>query len=372
MTRRTTYTLWGLFFLIAIANCNSPNDSIQVALYPGDNFQAANDHFPPGTVFLVVSGVHKDQSVRHPKTGNSWIGQNGAIMDGRDRVSAAFSGEAVGVTIEGIEIKNYIDNGIFFDEGKRVRLTRLKISDSGSGDGDKNGAIRLKNVSDIIISHNNFTRVSAGILPTKCRGPVRIEWNSGINIGRNFIQLGRCKGAGIVIQYNMMERRGDYLRHGAADVEDWISIYKSHGTKESPILIRHNRAQGHGFSESGSFIILGDDGGSFQVAEENVGVNPGQVGIGIAGGHNMRVKNNILYSDEWEDSNVAFYSADYSSPFPCDAHVITDNRSLWYHRTGKQNNLFIDEENYCNTFVRNNKFPDFSLNESVWESVQLD
>lgn len=370
MKRYLSLAFTGLLLLFAFGSCNYPENSIQITLNTGDSFQAANDHYPPGTVFFVRAGVHEKQSVDDPKTGNTWIGEKGAVMDGLNSISAAFSGKAEGVTIEGIVIKNYADNGIYFDEGSRLRLRRLTITDTGSGSGDENGAIRLKKISDITISHSYFTRVSAGILPTRCGGPVLIEWNTGINIGRNFIQLGRCKGAGIRIQNNTMKRQEGPLRNEAADVEDWISVYRSDGTKESPIRVRHNRARGHGYSKSGSFIMLGDAGGSFQIAEENVGVNPGQVGIGIAGGHNIRVINNILYSGKWEDSNVALYSADYSSPFPCDAHVIKNNRSLWFHRTGKQNNLFIDEENYCNTIAENNKFPDFSLNESVWESSE--
>ena len=112
--------------------------------------------------------------------------------------------------------------------------------------------------------------------------------------------------------------------------------------------------------------MLGDGGGKHQVAEGNVGVTPGQVGIGIAGGEDITVNGNILYSDEWRDSNIALYSADYSEPEPCDDHVITNNRSLWYHRTGVQNNLWTDRD--CNPVLENNKYPDYSLNHVIWES----
>ena len=178
--------------------------------------------------------------------------------------------------------------------------------------------------------------------------------------------MGKCRGANIRIEYNTMERKGDYLRPGGHDVEDWISIYRSHGTLNSPIQVRYNRARGHGHSKYGSFIMLGDGGGKHQVAEGNVGVTPGQVGIGIAGGEDITVNGNILYSDEWRDSNIALYSADYSEPEPCDDHVITNNRSLWYHRTGVQNNLWTDRD--CNPVLENNKYPDYSLNHGIWES----
>jgi hypothetical protein len=360
------YLSLGLLSLLFIESCSEVGSSGQVKLHPGDDFQQANDNFPAGTVFVVSSGVHKAQRVDNPKSGNVWLGEKGAVMDGQDKITAAFTGKAVNVSLQGIEIRNYVDNGIYFDAGEKITFKRLRITDTGSGTGELNGAIRLNDVSDITVSHSYFARVSSGILPTDCRGPVLIDWNTGINIGRNFVQLGKCSGANIRIEYNTMERRGDYLRPGARDVEDWISIYRSNGTVDSPIQIKYNRARGHGHSKYGSFIMLGDAGGSHQVAEENVGVTPGQVGIGIAGGRDIKVNNNLLYSDDWRDSNIALYSADYSEPEPCTGHIITNNRTLWYHRTGVQNNLWTDQK--CDPVVENNRYPDYSLNHNIWES----
>lgn len=358
--------LIGVVSLAFIYSCGETMDSTgQVALNPGDNFQQANDNFPPGTVFIVRSGVHTKQRVHNPKNGNAWLGEEGAILDGANDISAAFTGKAENITIQGLEIKSYVDNGIFFDAGQNVNLRRLKITDSGSGNGELNGAIRLNDVESIHISHSFFTRVSSGILPTSCKGPVVIEWNTGINIGRNFIQLDKCQGEGIRVRYNTMERIGELLRPGANDVIDWISIFRSHGTENDPIRVSHNRARGHGFSDTGSFIMLGDEGGSYQIAEGNIGVTPGQVGIGIAGGHHITVNENILYSEEWEDSNVAMYSANFSRPRPCSNHVISNNRSYWY-KDGKQNNLWTDRR--CEPLLINNSYPDFSLNHSIWES----
>lgn len=357
----------GLLSLVFLEACSSSMESSgQVTLNPGDNFQQANDNFPGGTVFLVRAGVHSKQRVHNPKNGNVWLGEGGAILDGDNYISAAFTGNAENVTIQGIEIKNYVDNGIFFDSGSNVILKRLTISDSGSGNGELNGAIRLNDVQQIHISHSFFTRVSAGILPTSCTGPVNIEWNTGINIGRNFIQLDKCEGEGIRVQYNTMERIDELLRPGANDVIDWISIFRSNGTEQDPIRIMHNRARGHGYSDTGSFIMLGDEGGSYQIAEGNVGVTPGQVGIGIAGGDYITVNKNILFSEEWEDSNVAFYSANFSSPVPCSNHTISNNRSFWYYNDGQQNNIWTDQR--CDAVLLNNRYPDKSLNHNIWES----
>jgi hypothetical protein len=116
----------GLLSLVFIEACsNSMQSSGQVTLNPGDNFQQANDNFPSGTVFLVRAGLHSKQRVHNPKEGNVWLGEEGAVLDGDSYISAAFTGEAVNVAIHGIEIKNYVDNGIFFDAGNNVILKRF-------------------------------------------------------------------------------------------------------------------------------------------------------------------------------------------------------------------------------------------------------
>jgi hypothetical protein len=54
--------------------------------------------------------------------------------------------------------------------------------------------------------------------------------------------------------------------------------------------------------------MLGDGGGSHQLAQGNRLVNPGQVGIGVAAGSEIRVLDNLIYaSDELSWSNVGMY-----------------------------------------------------------------
>jgi endo-chitodextinase len=282
-----------------------------------------------------------------------------------NEITESFSGSANDILIQGITIKNYTENGMHFNRGANLTLKRVTFKDSGGETGEMKGAVRLNNISNIKIQHSDFIRVTAGILSTDCEGPVLIEWNTAINVGRNFIQLDKCKGSDIKIRFNTMERQGDYLRGAAHDVVDWISIYKSEGTPESPILVKNNRARGHGHDKTGSFIMLGDGGGKYQYATGNVGVNPGQVGIGIAGGEDIVVRENMMFSVEWKYSNVAFYSADYSTPYPCSNHEITENRAYWIKGgMRRQNNLWTD--NNCNPMIKNNFFPDFSINENIW------
>lgn len=360
-----------LLLIFFFTGCSGPA-GYQVTLEVGDNFQQANDLFPAGTTFIVRSGIHQNQRVKEPKTGNSWIGEEGAILDGNDRITEAFSGKAQNVTIQGLTIRNYTDNGVHFRYGKDIVLNRLTVTDTGSGTGHENGAIRLYRIQNIHIANSSFNRVTAGILPTHCRGPVLIENNIGIDIGRNFIQIDKCLGEDIVIQYNIMERQTGYLRGEAEDVVDWISVYKSAGTLHSPIMVQHNRARGHGNDEFGSFIMLGDEGGKYQIAKNNIGINPGQVGIGIAGGDFIFVKENILYSSPWEFSNVAFYSANFTDNIPCSNHLFRGNRSYWISNSkNAQNNIWTDYS--CDPVVlEKNLYPDFNLNSFFWYESDTD
>jgi hypothetical protein len=361
------YLIVFVLYLGIAVSCSGIDDSGQVILEVGDNFQVANDLYPAGTIFLVKSGVHENQSIRNPKNGNTWIGEQGAVMDGKDETPVSFTGAAHNITIQGITIRNYTENGIRFSFGSNLNLRRITIEDSGGNTGEMNGAVRLNHMSDITIAHSKFTRVTAGILSTDCGGPVLIEWNTAINVGRNFVQLDKCTGENIKVRYNSMERDGDYLRGEAHDVVDWISIFKSEGTKNSPILVKNNRARGHGHDKTGSFIMLGDGGGQHQLATGNVGVNPGQVGIGIAGGENISVRENLMYSAAWEHSNVAFYSANYSNPHPCGNHELSNNRAFWIKNSiRQQNNIWTD--NLCRPTIKNNYFPDFSINQNIWYS----
>ena len=360
---RFQFATFGFLSLLLISSCHNAIQPGEAMLHPGDNWQIANDKAPPGTVFLISSGVHQFQSVHNPKPGNVWIAQQGAVMDGGGKVHNAFSGEAYNVAIEGLYFKNYSDNAIYFHRGKNIFIDRIKVTNVGSGNGEYNGSVRLDRVENITVTNSHFESVSAGALASFCKGPVNISWNTGINTGRNFVQLRECEGDNIRIEYNSMERRGSYLRHGAEDVADWISIYKSNGEYDDPIRIRYNRARGHGNSTTGSFIMLGDGGGKYQVAKGNIGVTPGQVGIGIAGGHHIIVDENLLYSDEWDDSNVAIYSADFDRLGSCSNHIIRKNRSNWLSK-GQQNNIWT--EGNCEVLLEDNIHPDHTLDENIW------
>ncbi len=349
-----------------------------ILLGVGDSFNIANQICPAGSTFFVIPGVHSGQSVLSAKQGNKWIGLRGAIMDGEDSVYRAFSGEFSQVSIAWIELRNYHLHAIFSANNPSdiiiTHSTFRNIAPDSSG--QDYGAIKLDNASNITVSHSYFENTASAVRFRFSNGPLEVVENEALNIGRNFFQCGDCSGSGIRINRNSMERTDPY---GVAVLEDWINLFKSNGDSTNWIQVNNNRARGHSLSGSGSFIMLGDAGGSYQEAVGNVGVNPGQVGIGIAGGHHIKVEGNSMYSTAWDSSNVAYYSALYSPScgdhqFTSNSESFKSNRAHWTcgdrfncHNPPTLNNAWTDGK--CGIQLdelRNNITVDRSMGPDIW------
>lgn len=77
-----------------------------ITVQPSDNLAALVARSAAGTTFVISTGVHNHARVQ-PKNDMRFIGQAGAILDGRGTTSTAFSGTAERVEIRSLEIRNY-------------------------------------------------------------------------------------------------------------------------------------------------------------------------------------------------------------------------------------------------------------------------
>jgi parallel beta-helix repeat protein len=167
--------------------------------------------------------------------------------------------------------------------------------------------IRLDNCSNITISGNSFLSNEGGVYAVGCTGGIKVDNNQfanpqgGDNRGQ-FIQFNACSGAGNEIKDNVGESVP-----GVSNPEDLINIYLSNGTPASPIMISGNRFRGGGPSTHGGGILLGDSSGSYMVAQNNILVDPGQHGMGIPAGTNIKILNNQIYARQQSFSNVGIY-----------------------------------------------------------------
>ena len=89
------------------ASITCPAGAINIA--PGSSIQTAVNANPNGTKFCLLAGTHSGQQVQ-PKTGNMFVGQFGAIMDGNHTAVYAFQASTshpTGVVVKNLEIRNY-------------------------------------------------------------------------------------------------------------------------------------------------------------------------------------------------------------------------------------------------------------------------
>jgi len=73
----------------------------------GTNLRDLAQSKPENTTFILASGVHTGAARIEPKNGQRFVGDAGAVLDGRGVSSPAFAGEARDVEVWTLEIRNY-------------------------------------------------------------------------------------------------------------------------------------------------------------------------------------------------------------------------------------------------------------------------
>ena len=110
----------------------------------------------------------------------------------------------------------------------------------------------------------------------------------------------------------------------------------SNGTANDPIQVNGNWLRGGGPSTTGGGILVGDNGGTYQLVENNICVNTGHEGIQIAGGHDIIVRNNKIYSQKTTVSGIGIAVA--KEPIaPC---TVQNNQINWTRADGLVKNLY--------------------------------
>lgn len=90
-----------------VAGASAPPVARFVRIRPGESIQAAVNASPEGTAFVITRGVHRRQSVR-PKSGMTFVGETGAVLDGEHATDYAFQAQRTrNVTIRGLRVTRY-------------------------------------------------------------------------------------------------------------------------------------------------------------------------------------------------------------------------------------------------------------------------
>lgn len=200
--------------------------------------------------------------------------------------------------------------------------------------------IYLKNCKNITIDYNYISNVSSGVYVERSGGGIVVTRNEFKNMQGpmprgQFVQFNNVSGPGNIISYNQCENIP-----GRSNPEDAINLFKSNGTPQSPIQIIGNRIRGGGPSKSGGGIMLGDNGGSYQLAADNTLVNPGQYGMAIAGGDHISIINNTIYGRAQSFTNVGIYIWGQAG-YRCSNARISGNRVRFLNAKNVENDSWI-------------------------------
>jgi len=201
--------------------------------------------------------------------------------------------------------------------------------------------ILLYNCYNVTVDHNNISNVSTGVYVVNSpNGGIIITGNQFKNmIGPmprgQFVQFNTVGGANNAISYN----KGENI-FGSSNPEDAINLYKSNGTASSPIQVIGNWIRGGGPSATGGGIMLGDTGGSYEVASNNILVNPGQYGMAIAGGDHMSITNNQIYGRSQSFTNIGLYIWGQSGS-ACTNSTISGNQVKFFNNSNTENDAWV-------------------------------
>lgn len=220
--------------------------------------------------------------------------------------------------------------GISLTNCSNITVTNCKIY---NGSGVNAVGILLTNCTNITVNGCFITKVASGVYAVGGSGIV-INANQFLNMQgpyprSQYVQFNGVKGTGNAITNNACESIS-----GQSILEDGISMYNSNGTAASPIIISGNMLRGGGPSISGGGIMLGDAGGSYQQAINNILVSPGQYGCAISGGTNMTISGNKIYSPKTTISNVGIYVWNQYTP-QCALNTVSNtNQVNWTNKSG--------------------------------------
>ena len=230
-------------------------------------------------------------------------------------------------------------------------------------------AVYLDNCKDVLIQGNRIERVKSGVLAHQ---------STAIRVVGNFCKdvLGPLPG-GQLVQFDKVTGTGNAITDnyalntlGLSNPEDVINLYQSHGTEESPILVENNYLLGdpiqgsRGKSISGSGIMLGDNGGSWQHCRNNTLISPGQVGIGVACGENIVGEENLVLGRRSDVSNVGLYAWNQYVDEPAGKITFRKNTVAWVNNEG-MDNPYWDGGGFTKVIEQDNRFGGSELLEEI-------
>lgn len=147
----------------------------------------------------------------------------------------------------------------------------------------------------------------------------------------NFVQFDKCTGTHVV------EDCWGVNHPLRCDVEDIVSIFRTPN-----VTVQRCVFFGGGPSSSGSGILVGDGAvpGDNATIIDNVLINTGQVGIGVAGGDGHTIEGNTIHNSGTPESNVGLYVWDGGDGSTIGDVALINNEVLWIKADRSENPTF--------------------------------
>jgi Right handed beta helix region len=258
-----------------------PEDAVRVDPDVAGDLSAKTEANPPGTVFWLAPGTHrlsKDEFAQvQPKTGDTYIGAPGAVLDGADVNRYAFTGKARNVTLQNLTIKGFdapvnegvvnhdsgagwvIENSTMLDNGGAAMMAGARqvvrgncIKDNGQyGINACCGDITNMQLLDNEFVGNNADDVEAEVENCGCTGGMKLWGVNGADIRGNWIHGNHGPGIwadtnnnDVLIEQNVIE-----------DNDDAAIFYET----SYNAIIRHNLIRRNNLIGGRRFAERGDD-----------------------------------------------------------------------------------------------------------------
>jgi parallel beta-helix repeat protein len=236
-----------------------------------------------------------------------------------------------GITISGLSIdcSNGTANCLKLQNCSNIHITNCRfVNTQGYG-------VMLYNCKNITIDNCFVSNVGFGFYAYLCQ-TIKVNNNQGLNINSSstvghghFAQFNTVTGGGNQINNNKVEN----IAGVAIDPHDIINLYKSSGIQGDSIQVIGNWIRGGQRklvnNDGAAGIVLGDVGGSYQVARWNILVNPGYIGLQAQGGNHIKADHNRIYSSQTPISLLGMSWGNYSGTSSTDVKYAY-NQVRWY------------------------------------------
>lgn len=248
-----------------------------------------------------------------PVTLQSNFNYNGLTIDMAGGFIQGMTGSGVSnVNITNCKFINTTAYGIVLSNCKNVNITGCFFDNVAFG-------VNVLGGSTINVSNNQF---------------LNINGNNAKNIYGHAVQFNQVNGSGNRVNGNRIEN----INGVAQNPHDILNIFNSNGVSGDNIQVNGNLIRGGQYASLGlggaAGIVLGDLGGSYQEAKNNILVNPGFCGMDAAGGTHILMDNNQIFSGQTPVSVAGLFYANYSK-LPSSDVTFSNNQVAWTTHDGK-------------------------------------